>query len=487
MQNNCARGGVIPCCQQETEADSLALVCDCEAEQEDDSSLTEVMLGADAEAPYQPNDGKDDEAEREMAQAPLLSAGNTGHTLKSLPPGHAIHYLGLNQAQWSTLIMTYNNDTTSRFAGILIKDVYNELVSGTSTADPASGALKFCPRKGMTAMEAAVLIFCRWVTQYGVPERISSDNHGAFTAEVARFICDILGVKNRVFSAVYNSRSQAHIENRNKIISDVLAGAVAEGDVTNDTDLELYVAEAEIRALQVIETDGTTAFERCTGEPPRTVNSSLSAPGIDPDKIDECIDRISGMDKELARTVYNRCKSLMQFKAIQTDKRSRYNRAHLLAKEARKVTIKHRYEVGAMVSLGGRKVTLDALEPPDSDDPTTCWVTDRNGKALHVRVDSLRPLAAEVNEKLMPKDRASVEVGSFIVFDTEHGLSGGYVAIADKVCIVHDHLPVVCKTCITWGPLWKLADDNSKDPIRAMKCPEDYVPYTVQVDASCSF
>ena len=33
------------------------------------------------------------------------------------------------------------------------------------------------------------------------------------------------------------------------------------------------------------------------------MNSSLSAPGIDPDEIDKCIDRISGMDKELARTV----------------------------------------------------------------------------------------------------------------------------------------------------------------------------------------
>ena len=63
--------------------------------------------------------------------------------------------------------------------------------------DPASGALKFRLRKIVTAMEADVLIFCNWITQYGIPERPSSDDHDAFTADVARIICDVLGTSNR--------------------------------------------------------------------------------------------------------------------------------------------------------------------------------------------------------------------------------------------------------------------------------------------------
>ena len=70
-----------------------------------------------------------------------------------------------------------------------------------------------------------------------MPECISSANHGTFAAEVAKLICEILGVENRVFSAVYNSRSQAHIDNRNHIISDVIAGAESKDDITCDTDL----------------------------------------------------------------------------------------------------------------------------------------------------------------------------------------------------------------------------------------------------------
>ena len=129
-----------------------------------------------------------------------------------------------------------------------------------------------------------------------------------------------LKLSNRVFSAVYQSRSQAHIENRNRIISEVIHSAVAKGDITCDTDLELYIAEAEIKGFQLIETDGSPAFERCTGELPRTVNSSLSAPMMEADDLERCVERLNDMDAKLARSVYSRCNSLMEYKAIMSDK-----------------------------------------------------------------------------------------------------------------------------------------------------------------------
>ena len=76
----------------------------------------------------------------EMTDAPTIAAGNTGHTLKSLPPGNAIHYLGLNQAQWSCLVMTYNTDAKSSYAGILIRDIYTMLLSGSPTASNKQNA-----------------------------------------------------------------------------------------------------------------------------------------------------------------------------------------------------------------------------------------------------------------------------------------------------------------------------------------------------------
>ena len=68
----------------------------------------------------------------EMDEAPILSAGHTGHSLKSLPTGYTIHFLGLNQAQWSCLIMTYSTDLKSTYVGIHILDIYNQLQSSIS-------------------------------------------------------------------------------------------------------------------------------------------------------------------------------------------------------------------------------------------------------------------------------------------------------------------------------------------------------------------
>ena len=55
---------------------------------------------------------------------------------------------------------------------------------------------------------------------------------------------------------------------------------------------------------------------------------------MDADHLETCMDRLNELDQDLARTVYKRCESLMEFKALQSDKRVRYNRPHLLAKGA---------------------------------------------------------------------------------------------------------------------------------------------------------
>ena len=103
-------------------------------------------------------------------------------------------------------------------------------------------------------------------------------------------------------------------------------------------DLELYIAEAESKASQLIVTDGSAAFERCNGEPPSNVNASLAAPTVE--NIEACIERMNDIDAKVVGQVYRHCNAMMEFKAIHSDKRSRYNRAHLLGKEPKRVAQK---------------------------------------------------------------------------------------------------------------------------------------------------
>jgi hypothetical protein len=202
---------------------------------------------------------------------------------------------------------------------------------------------------------------------------------------------------------------------------------------------------------------------------------------MDADELEQCIDRLTDMEAKVTRSIYGHCQSLMEYKAIQTDKRARYNKANLLGKETNKKSTRHEYTVGLLVSFGGRKVTLNSLEPPDAECPTTCWVTDKVGKSLHVRVDSLRPLSADIDR--MPKDKSWKQPDQFIIYDTDARISGGIIkSIEPASTTVHDYMPIKRKTCVIWGPLWIPIADDQAEPFRATKCPAAHSPYLVKIN-----
>ena len=72
----------------------------------------------------------------------------------------------------------------------------------------------------------------------------------------------------------------------------------------------------------------------------------------------------------------------------------------------------------------------------------------------------------------MPKDLSWRVPFQFIIYDTPAGLSGGVISsVNPDSTIVHDYMPIACKTCVTWAPLWISVDDPDADPIRSTKCP----------------
>ena len=127
-------------------------------------------------------------------------------------------------------------------------------------------------------------------------------------------------------------------------------------------------------------------------------------------EIEGCIERMNDImiNGKVVSAIYRRCNALMEYKAMQSDKRSCYNRANLPSKESKKMTEKFKYIEGEMISYGDRKVSLNSPESAGSEHPTTCWVPDKTGKSLHVRVDSLRPMSVDVAEKLMSTVREMI-------------------------------------------------------------------------------
>ena len=74
----------------------------------------------------------------DVFDAPHETTGDVGFTNKTLPSGLRIHYLGLNQAQWQTVIMMYAKDLTSTYAGIRIIDIYHTLMSTSAASHECS-------------------------------------------------------------------------------------------------------------------------------------------------------------------------------------------------------------------------------------------------------------------------------------------------------------------------------------------------------------
>jgi hypothetical protein len=125
---------------------------------------------------------------------------------------------------------------------------------------------------------------------------------------------------------------------------------------------------------------------------------------------------------------------------------------------------------------------LNQCEPQGSAEPHTAWVTDKLGKKLHVRYDSLKPLSVGVDEKLMPKSLEDwQQTGNFIIFDTDQGLSAGTIMeIAGDKVTVHDWMPIECKTGVTWAPLWTVP--SSKQPMRYVNRPASATgPHTREI------
>ena len=83
----------------------------------------------------------------------------------------------------------------------------------------------------------------------------------------------------------------------------------------------------------------------------------------------------------------------------------------------------------------------------------------------------------------MPKDKSWKQPDQFIIYDTDAGISGGIIqTIEPTSTTVHDYMPIKCKTCITWGPLWIPITDADAEPFRATKCPPAHNPYLITVN-----
>lgn len=95
------------------------------------------------------------------------------------------------------------------------------------------------PVKTMSALETCDALWDRFITLFGVPKRLHSDNGGAFTAKVTQALMKKLD-SDQTFSTAYHPQSQGKLEKFNGVLCKIIANYVND----NHDDWDKYVKGA---------------------------------------------------------------------------------------------------------------------------------------------------------------------------------------------------------------------------------------------------
>ena len=285
-------------------------------------------------------------------------------------------------------------------------------------SETSAGATVFAARKTKLAREACLLVYTRWIPHYGTPEILSSDLDPALIGQVATFMCKASGIKDRI-----NTTLGLHCplaEHRNKYLAEAIRCAEAKGDLTSPEALLMVIANAQIRATQIVKTDGATAFERLHGEPAPTTRNLLAADKMTADQMIAAIAHAKPEDAAFMKQIKHRCDELLAWHNIKADQRSRYNVANNLAKQANLHRTDFGWTVGQKVAIGEKVHTILDIPKIADNVQVVAQVADEDGTASIVLLSRLRPMSVDKPENtstsILPEIALTLQLSDLIFY-----------------------------------------------------------------------
>jgi hypothetical protein len=353
-------------------------------------------------------------------------------------------------------------------------------------SETSAGATVFAARKTKLAREACLLVYTRWIPHYGTPEILSSDLDPALIGQVATFMCKASGIKDRI-----NTTLGLHCplaEHRNKYLAEAIRCAEAKGDLTSPEALLMVIANAQIRATQIVKTDGATVFERLHGEPAPTTRNLLAADKMTADQMIAAIAHAKPEDAAFMKQIKHRCDELLAWHNIKADQRSRYNVANNLAKQANLHRTDFGWTVGQKVAIGEKVHTILDIPKIADNVPVVAQVADEDGTASIVLLSRLRPMSVDKPENtstsILPEIALTLQLSDLIFYealDASGLLAGVILSIENEDITVHVHQPK--QGVKTWLPRWEDPSHLNKI-IRKKACPSGCRPFTDAIIAS---
>ena len=135
----------------------------------------------------------------------------------------------------------------------------------------------YIPVKTIDTVKTVRMFINRWYPQFGLQAIFRSDRGAAFASHLMAAVRAVLGVRQWDSSCADDAQHHSLIENKHKVLDATLDMAFNKGDIQDYDDLEFYLSHAMARNNLDMLTYSATAFERVTGEVPRTLMDLASS------------------------------------------------------------------------------------------------------------------------------------------------------------------------------------------------------------------
>ena len=137
----------------------------------------------------------------------------------------------------------------------------------------------YIPVRTIDTVRTAMMFTNRWYPRLRLPAYavFRPDRGAAFASNLMASVRAILGVREWDSSCADDAQHHSLIENKHTVLGATLDMTFNKGDIQDFDDLELYSSQAMARNNLDMLTDTATAFERVTGEVPRTPMELASA------------------------------------------------------------------------------------------------------------------------------------------------------------------------------------------------------------------
>ena len=324
--------------------------------------------------------------------------------------------------------------------------------------EQTSGLTIYACRKTREAWEAAHLVHTRIVQYYGVPLQLLSDNAKDYISSIAVTLCSIMGIPNRI-TCSRGSHSKA-AESAIRAVSKMITSASAKGDLRSSLHMDLYTANLQIKTNQIMESDGSTVFERLHGQPPITTADLLHAPHLTESQMLHAVSNTKNqMNTDYLKALHNRCTELISYRNEMSDKRAKWLLTNRLSNQANQPQASGDFTIDDFISFDGARWQIMRIQHSPDGRPIKDLIINTSDDFKWVRFDLLLPLSVPIQQNMLPISPA-IEIGSTVFYyDTDDPLKnkiycGDITDIQDdNICIqVRQHND----TARTYLPRWTL-------------------------------